>query len=196
MSEKSRLITRRSFLTLCAAGTAAVLGGFVYVKRSAIQLLADKLRYNTSPYRLDPAAGTGALADAEMGNILSLAVVLIPWRQGEATVWEMTCEFVDAQCRFNPGARQAYQGTSALLDVAAFVAADGACFSDLDRELQETIVAGIMPPPIRSRRDWRHVYNMAFRYEETRTAELVVNNLLINFYNDDRSWGYLQEAAA
>jgi hypothetical protein len=194
MSDKPRVLTRRSFLTWIALGATAAAGGFVYVKRSVIRLVSDKLQHNLSPYRLEPAAdAAGPLAGEEMANILSLARVLIPWAAGAEAVEVVTREYVDGRCRFEPGARAAYREASRLLDARAEDQTGGARFSNLDAARQEQIVAGIIPRPIRSRRDWRHVVNILFRYEETRATELVINDVLMNFYDDDRSWGYLQE---
>jgi hypothetical protein len=165
---------------------------FALVKRQPIGAVFDKLRNDMPPYRLDVTGETGPLSSAEMANILSLAQVLIPWTDGQKVVAKLTRDFVDAECRFAPGARNAYGSASALLDrMAARISGGSGRFSDLRFEQQQDIVSGIMPAPIRSRRDWRHVVNILFHYEETRVAELVTNMILINFYNNDLSWGYL-----
>ncbi len=192
MNRPSRTLNRRKFLTLVAATTVSALAGFVVVKRNPIRLVIDKLRYNNSPYQLNSQAATGVPAETEMANLLNLAGALIPWAQGEATVREMTREYVEGRSRFEPGALAAFVETSRLLDRAADDVKAGARFSALDVLAREKVVADIIPRPIRSRRDWRHVYNVLFRYEETRATELVVSGILTNFYEDDRSWEYLR----
>jgi hypothetical protein len=192
MTSPRQPLSRRRFLALCLTGAAAVAGGFAVAKREAIRLVADKLRFNASPYRLDAATGTGALGEAQMATIVAFAGVLIPWQAGAATVAEMTRELVDGLCRYEPGAREAYVRAAALLDDEA----GGTPFAALDAAARERVVAAVMPAPIRSRRDWRHVWNVFFRYEETRLAELVAGEILTAFYNDDRSWAYLAERAA
>lgn len=192
MTTPRQPISRRRFLALCLAGATAVAGGFAVAKREAIRLVVEKLRFNASPYRLDAASGTGALSDAEMAAIVAFAGVLIPWRGGAGTVAAMTREWVDGLCRHEPGARETFARAAALLDDEA----GGTPFAGLDAAARERVVAAIMPPPIRSRRDWRHVWNVFFRYEETRVAELVAGEILTAFYNDDRSWDYLSEPPA
>ena len=191
MTERPRHISRRRFLLGFAAGTAAVAAGFALVKRHALALVADKLRYNTPPYRLDPATGSGELAPEAMTTIVAFAATLIPWQGGAAVVAAMTREFVDGQCRFEPGSLALYGDTARLLDEE--VAGPGS-FAALPLAERTAVLVRVVPAPIRSRRDWRHVWNVMFRYEETRVAELVAGDLLANFYNDDRSWAYLAEA--
>ncbi len=193
MTERSRPISRRRFLLGFAAGGAVVVAGFAVVKRKALQLVADKLRNNTSPYRLQPETGTGVLPAPVLEAVVAFSQVLIPWQTGADVVAEMTSDFVQGQCRFKPGALELYTSTVALLDEEAGGAGSFAALSAADRT---ALVTQLLPAPIRSRRDWRHVWNVVFRYEETRVAELVAGDLLMNFYNDDRSWTYLQEARA
>jgi hypothetical protein len=192
MHKNSKGISRRSFVAGSAIGVTAAGGAFLYAKRDPIRRLQDKLQDNASPYRLDETAQTGSLSAGEIDNILSLARVLIPWEEGAPVVDEMTREFVDGRCQFQAGARDIYRSTSALLDRAAATYRPSAGFRDLERAQQRAIVAEIIPQPIRSRRDWRHSYNLLFRFEETQATELVVSEILVNFYDSDRSWAYLR----
>lgn len=192
MSEPTRHITRRSLLAWSVAGLAAAAGALAYAKREAIGLLRDKLRDNLPPYRLDANAPTGPLPEPEMATVLSLARVLVPWREGEALVARITREYVDGRCRYQPGALSLFRATAAYLDRAASRERRATRFTGLDPEQQRAIVAEMIPAPIRSRRDWRHSWNLLFRYEQTRITELVANEILLNFYDHDESWGYLQ----
>jgi hypothetical protein len=192
MSMTSSKITRRSFFRLLTVGVVAAGATFAFVKRRPIEVLFDKLRYNLPPYHLVATGETGPLAPEEMENILRLAQVLIPWTDGKNIVAKLTRDFVDAECRYAPGALDAYGSASALLNrMAVRIGGGSGKYSDLRFEQQQDIVTRIIPAPIRSRRDWRHVSNILFRYEETRVTELVTNKILINFYNNDLSWGFL-----
>ncbi len=190
MTERSQSLSRRRFLLGLVAGATAVVAGFAVVKRHALLLVADKLRHNTSPYRLDRATGSGELAPDAMATIVAFAGTLVPWEAGAEVGAAMTREFVDGRCRYEPGSLALYEDAARLLDEE--VSGPGS-FAALPLVARTAVLVRVMPPPIRSRRDWRHVWNVMFRYEETRVAELVAGDLLANFYNDDRSWAFLAE---
>lgn len=193
---KAVRITRRSFIKITSFGLLGLLSvstaSFYLVKRENLELLRDKLRHNQNPYRLDTGNDTEPLLPDQMKNIVALSVALIPWEQGSSVVQELTRDYVNLRSRYDAGARQVYADTSELLDREAFRLFNVDHFYSLNLEQRHTLISEIMPPVIGSRKNWRHAYNLIFRYEETRSSELVMNDILIHFYTSDEAWRYLQ----
>ena len=180
---------RRKFLKLSLVGFTSISASVITIKRKVLILLYEKLAYNKNPYRL-VSSETGTLSSVEMENIVKFVSILIPYDIDIISMF--TNQYVTSLCMYKPGALSVYRMTSTLLDKYTKNYGNNIHFYQLSLQNAKTIIKKIIPDIVASRRDYRHIFNLLFRFNETKAIELVANEIMIYFFDTNYSISYMK----
>ena len=163
-----------------------------YIKRKIITLFLDKIKYRKNLYRLNRASEVGSLEPQHVNNILGLATVIIPWKDGKQMVEDITKEYILSKSKYENGYRELYETTSKILDRKTKNKYGTNVFYEIEYEKKKFIIDEIIPSVSTARKNVQAVNNLFFNYENSKITELVIHDILNNFFRDDQSTVYLR----